>query len=533
MSNSIIRSLVYAICLTIQFVLSAMEVNAAETSGSAMENRKPRLALDNVIREVVRRNSNVMYDYLQTRIASEGIKAEKSIYQPVLQTSLNSQTNSLQNSTDDLLVRLSTNYEELNNTFDLGINGIVPTGAQWDVKLINTQKNSTSIDRYRNYKYEYNGSLRLSVAQPVLKGFGPKATEIRIDLATIQSSIDFGKFEQKIMDLLGTTIQVYWKLYGTQKIYDSWLNSIRIADQAIVDMESRVAAGKLAETELLEAKNSLLQRKAELYSARSRVVETQAQLYTLLNISFPVEERLLLFEMDDPDAENTIFNDLQYYQQAALAKWPEYQNVKRQVEKERAQVAFADNQLLPQLDLVGSVGTNSMGREADEAYQHLGEDAFLSWSVGLKLSMPFFGGAAKSALSMAKLRLRQAEVERDGLQKNLANSIYSKLDAARSVQEQLRELEQGLKIRSKLLAIEQEKLKAGRVSQKALLNQEEEFVNFQRKFLSGIVSFKTAAAALEISSSDILSKYGIDAAGYSPMQSTAAQNLSLLPWESK
>lgn len=523
------HTFVRTIFLAILFISCSFEVNASESPNNVIEYKKARLPLDSLIREVVRNNSNVMYDYLQTRIAGEGIKAEKSIYQPVLQSSLSSQTNSLQNSADDLLSRQSTNYEELSNQFDLGINGIIPSGAQWDIKLINTQKSSTSIDNAHShsYRYEYNGNLKLSVTQPILKGFGTKTTEARIDVATIQNSIDFGKFEQKIMDLLGATIQIYWKLYGAQKIYDSWLNSIRISEQAIVDMEHRFAAGKLAETELLEAKNSLLQRKAELYSSRSRVVETQSQLYTLLNMAFPVKKDLILFEMDDPDTGSTMFHDLPYYQQAALAKWPEYQNAKKQVEKERVQVEFAVNQALPQLDFIGSVGTNSLGRRYEEAYQHLGEDSFLSWSVGFKFSIPFFGGAAKSALSMAKLKLQQAEVELDGLQKSLVNSIYSKLDTARSMQEQLRELEQGLRIRSKLLAMEQEKLKAGKVSQKALLNQEEEFVNFQRKFLSGIVSFKTAAAALEISSSDILSRYGIDTAGYSPMQSAAAQNTSL------
>ncbi len=516
-------------------LLYTCNVNASEQSDRAPGGSgNLRLTLDSVIREVVRRNTSVMSDHLQTRIAREGIEAEKSIYQPVLQSNLISQTSSIQNTTEDLLVRMSTNYQELSNQFDVGFNGIIPTGAQWDVKLANTQKNSSSIDRIRNYKYEYNGNLKLTVAQPLLKGFGPKATNAKIEFATIQSSIDFGKFEQKIMDLLSTTIQVYWKLYGTQKIYDLWLNSILISEKSIVDIEHRVAAGKLPETELLEAKNSLFQRKAELYSARSRLVEVQSQLYTLLNVVFPAGDGVNMFVMDEPDAGKSSFSDLEYYKQAALAKWPEYQNARRQVEKESAQVEFAANQALPQLDLVGSVGTNSMGREYDGAYQRLGDDSFLSWSVGLKFSMPFpGGGAAKRVLSIAKLRLQQAEVERDGLEKSLSNSIYSKLDAARSMQEQLRELEQGLSVRGKLLAIEREKLRMGRVSMKALLSQEEEFVNFQRRYLSGIVGFKSAVAALEISSSDILSKYGIDASGYSPLQSGPARNSTLLPWELK
>ena len=514
------------VCAALLFVSCLICANAL-TAGAA--DNSVKLSLDNVVHEVVSRNSSVLYDYIQTNISKEGIASEKSIYVPVVQSSLISQTNSAQNSTDELLSRQATNYEELNNGFDLGFSGLIPSGAQWDVKLVNSMKNSTSIDNYRSYRYEYNGTLKLTIDQPLLKGFGSKVTGARIDLAAMQSSIDYGKFEQKIMDLLGTTIQIYWKLYGAQKICDSWLNSILISEKSIVDIENRVKAGKLPETELLEAKSGLLQRRTELYAARSRLVEIQSQLYTLMNMNYPVEPGIKIFEMDEPELEKITVFDHTYYLQSALAKWPEYQNAKKQVQKEKIQLGFADNQTLPQLNLVGSVGTNSMGSKYPEAYQHLVEDSFLSWSVGLKLTFPLWEGAASSAHLMAKLRMQQAEVERDALEKSLSNSIYSKLDAATSMKDQLRELQEGLKIRSKLLAVEQEKLKSGRVSQKALLAQEEEFVNFQRRYLSGIISFKTAVAVLEISSSDILSKYGIDASKYTPKQSES----SVLPWDRK
>ena len=260
------------VCAALLFVSCLICTNVL-TAGAA--DNSVKLSLDNVVHEVVSRNSSVLYDYIQTNISKEGITSEKSIYVPVVQSSLISQTNSAQNSTDELLSRQATNYEELNNGFDLGFSGLIPSGAQWDVKLVNSMKNSTSIDNYRSYRYEYNGTLKLTIDQPLLKGFGSKVTGARIDLAAMQSSIDYGKFEQKIMDLLGTTIQIYWKLYGAQKICDSWLNSILISEKSIVDIENRVKAGKLPETELLEAKSGLLQRRTELYAARSRMVEIQ------------------------------------------------------------------------------------------------------------------------------------------------------------------------------------------------------------------------------------------------------------------
>lgn len=495
---------------------------AAENGGEGTSAAsRIRLPLEKVVRSAVRRNGSVIAEYLQTKISEETVRAEKSIYEPLFQTSLISQSSAVQNSTDDLLVRQTTNYEEMSNQFDLGVSGVVPTGAQWDLKLVNNQKNSSSIDRYRSYKYEYGGNVKLSVTQPLLKGFGARATEARINLATIQGTIDSGKFEQRVMELLGTTVQVYWRLYGAQKVYETWLSSLQIAEQSTADIELRFNAGKLPESDLLEARSGLLQRKSELSAARSRLFEARSQLYTLLNSPCPPGDAFQLFELDEPDTAAISLQPVAYYLDAALARWPEYQNAKRQVEKERMQLEFTSNQALPQFDLVGSVGTNSMGSSFEDAYLRLGEETFLGWSVGLKFSMPLMGGAARSALSIARVRLQQAEVERDSLERNLANSIHIKLDTARSLQEQLRQIRDALDIRGRLLAIEREKLKAGKVGQKSLLNQEEEFVNFQRRYLAGIVGLTTAVASLEISSSDILSRFGIDPASYVPQVSAA------------
>ncbi|MFH1029121.1 MAG: TolC family protein [Pseudomonadota bacterium] len=522
-------------------LLLAASPSAADVDGPAsvrgqgadpLSSREVRVSLDSVLRAGVRRNASLMSDYLQSRIAEESVKGERSIYEPMLQSSLTSQTTRIQNSAEETLYRADDDYNEFSNLLDLGLSGVLPSGAQWSIKWTNTQRNSSIIDRFRDYRSEYSSSLKLSVGQPLLKGAGRRVTETKIALAAIQKDIDYGKFEQRLMELLGITIQVYWKLYGAQQVYGSWLNSIKIAEQSLGDIEQRVLAGKMPETELLEAQNGIHQRRTELYAARSKVVEAQSQLFSLLNFAEPRGPTFQLLAADDPRGRPSSFADVRHYVRSALEKWPEYQNVKRQVEKERTQVEYASNQALPQLDLVGTVGPSSLDRDYEGSYRYLADDKYLSWSVGLKFSMPFLeGGQARSALAMAKLRLRQAEEERDGLEKSLINSIYSKIDAARSLQEQLRELEKGLEIRARLLAIEQDRLKAGRVGQKALLAQEEEYVNFQRKLLNCLVSFKTAEAALEIASGDILGKYGIDAARYAARHPDTRSGEGALPWE--
>ena len=501
-------------------IASAVEPSASRLSAdSGRKDGEPpaiTITLPGIIREAVRNNPSVINDYLQAKIARETVAAERSIYEPVLQSSLNSQTNKIQNSTEETLVKGSSTYEELNNQFDLGLTGLVPTGAQWDIRFVNGMTNSSTIEQFRDYNNEYTGNLKLTLTQPLLKGRGRSATEARINVAAIQSDVDFGKFEQRMMELIGVTIQVYWRLYGAQQISQAWESSLKIAEESIDDLELRYSGGKVAETELLEARSGIHQRRTELINAQSKVVEAKSQLFTLLNLQYAQWSTVKLYAPELSSQTRSSLRDVDYFVARAKEAWPEYKNARRLVEKERTQVAYADNQSLPQLDFLGSVGTNSLDRKYPGSFDHMVDDKFLSWSVGIKFSMPLFGeGQGKSALAIARLRLQQAENDLNALEKSLANTIHAKHDAVKSFEAQLAEYESGLEIRKKLLDIEREKLKAGRVGQRSLLLQEEEYVNLQRRLYSSLVNYKVAEAVLEIACGEILGKYDVDPASYS------------------
>jgi outer membrane protein TolC len=123
---------------------------------------------------------------------------------------------------------------------------------------------------------------------------------------------------------------------------------------------------------------------------------------------------------------------------------------------------------------------------------------------------PFANSQATSNLKIAKMRTKQAEIELDAFVKSYGNSIHSKLSEAGNYQSQLRDLESGLRIKTDLLEIERQKLKAGRTSLKTVLDKQDEYISYQRRVLSGVVNYKLAEASLDIAAGKILSKYGVD-----------------------
>lgn len=475
------------------------------------------ISLQEIIPEVVRRNSDAISDYLQSQMSLEQIKLEEGIYEPTLQSSLTRQRTHIPNSSEDILTRQQETYFENVSELDIGVNGLVSSGAYWDLKFVDRQRNSSTIQKFQDYHYEYDSALKLSMGQPLLKGFGKEITEVKVNIAKIQSGIDNKKYDQKLMELVGVTIQVYWKLYGAEKISQSWEKSLFIAEDVIKDIESRSLGGKIAKTVLMEAQSSISERRSEFLNAKSKVIEAQTQLMTLLNVAALNNKGIQIMAADNPFGSYAKILAPGEAVKIALAKWPKYNIAKQMVEKERVQVKYSKNQLLPQLDILGDIGINTLDKHYERALSDVSKAEYISWSIGLKFSMPLFNKTqARSALSIAKMRLNQANNELDALKKSLGNSIHNKTDLLINLQEQLKEYEKGLKIRAALLDIERLKLKSGFIGFKDLLKQEEDYVKYQRKVLSAVVNYKLTEASLEIALGNILEKYHVDAkAGHS------------------
>lgn len=478
------------------------------------EGKVVHLGLKPLVHEVVKRNASAVTNYLDVLISKERVRVEEGVFEPVFISSFMKEKTHVPNSTEDILTRQQAEYEEDTLFLDMGVEGRVSTGAVMGLKYIDRIRNSSTIEKFRDYEDEYDKSVKLTLKQPLLKGFGRDVNRTKVDLATVESEIDENKYNQKIMELVAVTVELYWKLYGAQKIRQTWEESLVIAENSMKDIEVLAAGGRIPRTEYMEAKSAVSTIKTEFYGAKTKEQEARNQLLTLLNVTASRYVDIDIIVKDDPFGNYVDIQDRDRCVQMALDNWPEYEIAYKALEKEKIQLKQSKNQILPRLDVVGSVSTNTLDQKYENSLNDLDSGDFISWTAGIEFSIPFFDNLlAKSNYSIARMRVKQAEIELEALKKSLGNSVYSKIDALIGFQEQLREYQAGFEIRKQLLAIEKTKLQSGRISLKDLLDQEEEFVDTQRKTLSCIVNLKMAQTIFEIATGTILDAYQIDVKG--------------------
>lgn len=469
------------------------------------------LSLNPLVKEVLNRNGESVKEYFQTNISQTQISYEKGIYDPIFSTTVSRQSTNVPNSAEDKVIRYDADtYQDKIDFLDTGFSGLLPTGTQWSLFFSNNKKQSSLIRQTENYDFEYDSSLKLQIEQPLLKNAGIEMTEAKIKLSEFEDEIEKYKYEQKLMELQGITIQLYWKLYGSYAIYKSWEQSIKLAEKAFEELEIRAKSGKIPQTEILEATSALNIRKSEYENAKNRFVELQNQILTVLNVSVNENEKFEFVLSEKPEDRISEVLSLSNYASQAFEKWPEYLISKKNLEKEELQLKYAKNQLLPKLNLVASTQRNALTSDRHDSYDGAFDDEFVSWALGLKFEKPLFDEKEKSSVKIALLKVNQAKIDLRSLENNLKNSLMTKIENLQGSKKQYLLYKEGLKIKKDLIDIDYERLSLGKITAKELFEKEEDYMNYQRKMLSSIINWKTAEAMLDISTGNLLNRYNID-----------------------
>lgn len=93
-----------------------------------------------------------------------------------------------------------------------------------------------------------------------------------IRVAESDAEIEFQKYRELTMRVLSQGIAAYWDLYIAWEKYKVRTNSVLNAEQLLNDNLVRIQTGKMAETEVLEARAGHALRKSRQSEAKQQVV---------------------------------------------------------------------------------------------------------------------------------------------------------------------------------------------------------------------------------------------------------------------
>jgi len=404
-----------------QFMSDARDPNSPKEppvrTPLAPDNRIYRLPLREVVQRAVMNNLNVKVSGYQPAIEASRVTEAEARFDPeaFAGATYTANRNALGNLDP---TRQSGQYDLIQ--LEAGIRQLLPSGGQIELAYKPGHYNQTSSQNtgFSNDAF-WNPSLQLQLTQPLLRDFGNDINRARIVINRLNQRISVLDWRKDLEEMMSNTEQVYWRLVQAEQ--DQQILE-RLLERTIKTAE--VLQARLKQDVTYEQVSNAVSRvessRADLIRARQRVRDLSDQLKALMNDpEFPTASNQLLLPADQPLLSPVTFDMAESISTALVNRFDIGQ---QQLRVDSAAVALdvAKNNRLPQLNLVGSIGTSGLGENAFSATGNMfrGADdrgSDLNWSLGFQFSQKIGNREANAIYRRAQLQRLQAIEQYRGL----------------------------------------------------------------------------------------------------------------------
>jgi outer membrane protein TolC len=270
-----------------------------------------------------------------------------------------------------------------------------------------------------------------------------------------------------------------------------------------------VSVGKSSELEVLEANAGVSLRQARRNEAEQKLNEAATQLSTMFS-GHTGDKPSAVRAVEAPQV--TAF-EMTFYDcyKRAFELNPDYLSRKSQALAENIRLAYAKNQLLPQLDLKGSYGLNGLGSDVGDSFEDVRGADYPAWSVGVELRIPVTGGmkerneykAAQLNRQKALISIKEAEVQ-------LGNALSSSLLKVRNLRANIASQREVIGFHEQLLETQLARLDVGVVDSRAVFETEEKLFQARIDLLETMVDFQKALLENELYQGGVLEARNMD-----------------------
>ncbi len=386
-----------------------------------LQHNEVRIPLSASLQLALRNNFQIAIQRMQTEISDQQVVREESAFDPTASVTV-AKDRSVRQTGSALALPPENEAEEIQ--WDAGIANRWRTGTETELLFTNRRDETNSA--FAGLNPSYTSDLILSLTQPLLKDFGLGINTTGIRIAANNREISDYQFKEAVMEILFDVESNYWELVYAREELLVKQESLRLAEDFLEITRRKVEVGVLPEVDILQAEAERAAREEGVITAEDAVRDAEDLLRKALNLTAdPRYWEVRLIPSDDPAMETQVA-PLEDVLRTALTRRPDLNQARIDLENKHIQLKYARNQILPRLDLVGSLGLSGLAGNSQpvaqgpgvvfspfdgnysEALEELRSKDHYDYSIGLQLAYPLGNRAARSEKVMADLETQQA-----------------------------------------------------------------------------------------------------------------------------
>ncbi|NIM91862.1 MAG: TolC family protein [Candidatus Aminicenantes bacterium] len=412
--------------------------------------------------------------------------------------------------------------------YGVTLNQQIPTGGSFSLSL--TSYRTDTNEAFRLINPLYSSTLSFGFTQPILKNFGFRVSRKEIIIASNNRDISRNQLKSTLFETIYSVQEAYWNLVYSIENFKVKQQSLQLARDLLAKNKKEVEVGKLAPIEVLNAQAVVASREADILQAESLIKSNEDLLKTIINLS--EEKGLELAKIVPVDKPEFIEREISLEEalKEALAKRPDLEMTKFDIETKQLNLSVARNQMLPELNLQvsywspglsgdrllylddnflsGEVIGTEKGSATDSLKDALGL-LYNNWTIGLTLSLPLSSFTTRAALARSKVELSQSLTRLKDLEQQISLEVRNAVRDIETNAKTVQAYRLAREFATERLQAEEKKLNVGLTTNYFVLQYQEELARQRSMELKAIVDYSLAWARLEKAMGTSLEKRNI------------------------
>ncbi len=374
----------------------------------------------------------------------------------------------------------------------LALGGLTPWGLSYSLAATAENQRGT-FNRFSDRYVTFGG---LTVTQPLLRGFGFGANLAALRIAKADRSLADWQHRQTVIDTVTGVVLAYNSALQARENVRIARLSRDLTAQLVAQNETRNRVGQISDADVLQARARLAGREEAVLLAERNAADLDHRLRQLIGeTSFPLDGAALELETLPPAVPLTV--DAAADLKRAYALRPDFHAARLGIVRRQAAQAFAQNQLLPRVDFVGSYGYGGEDPDFGSARRQVRDRDARAYSAGLVVSVPLTFTEGRGRSRAAKLAVRQAEADLVRTEQDIAIDVAAAAGQIETTRLRVAATRRALDLAQQSLEAEQKKFTAGTSSTFLVLQAQEILAGAQSSLARALADERRARATYE------------------------------------
>jgi outer membrane protein TolC len=402
----------------------------------------------------------------------------------------------------------------------------LPFGLRYDVSY-NVARSSTN-SLFQSLNPSWNNTLAVSVIQPLLSGRGEEATAAALLVAQANTEVSYAAFEAQVEEILLQVENAYWDLVFAERDLAVKQSSLDLAREQLDRTVAQVEVGLIAPVQRTQAEVQVAARETDVIVARNALENARDAVRAALHAERLPDGWATEIEAVDEPTPTLGSVDLESAIDDAMANRAEMRQFQATIDAREIEVAAARNALQPRLDLIGQLSSAGIGGDqvirddffgpvidtieggyGDAISQLFGFD-FVSWRIGLNMTIPIGNSTAKGNYAQATINEDRARAELQRTEQRIEQEVRR---AAREVQAAADAVASTTKTRElaeRQLEIETDRFDVGMSTNFEVLRFQDDLAIARSDELRARLALRRTEASLYRATGTLLGRYGIE-----------------------